>query len=152
MGFRFIDNEWSRYIYIYISPYIYLLITTSVCPIYMFKPYKTKHFLKPLLEGVHLEKSEFDLVHFPGISGHFRLVLYKSGLIFCFGHQGASLFCNPKSKWVMREITVKAGGWKVTNGSKYARLGMSWNFVPLNSIFISWLQFASRASRGPAKT
>ena len=52
-----------------ISPYIYLLIPTSVCPIYMFKPYKTIHFLKPLLEGVNLEKSEFDLVQFPGISG-----------------------------------------------------------------------------------
>ena len=63
----------------FISPYIYLLIPTSVCPIYMFKPYKTIHFLKPLLEGVHLEKSKFDLVHFPGISGHFRLVfIYKS--------------------------------------------------------------------------
>ena len=67
----------------WISPYIYLLILLSVCPIYTFKPYKTIHFLKPLLEGVHLEKSKFDLVHFPGISGHFRLVLYiKSGLIF----------------------------------------------------------------------
>ena len=34
-----------------ISPYIYLLILLSVCPIYTFKPYKTIHFLKPLLEG-----------------------------------------------------------------------------------------------------
>ena len=63
-----------------ISPYIYLLILLSVCPIYTFKPYKTIHFLKPLLEGVHLEKSEFDLVHFPGISGHFRLVILYSSL------------------------------------------------------------------------
>ena len=37
---------------------------------------KTIHFLKPLLEGVVFQKSKFDLVRFPGISGHFPLVLY----------------------------------------------------------------------------
>ena len=58
-----------------VSPYIYLLIPTSVCPIYTFKPYKTIHFLKSLLEVVVLQKSEFDLVHFPGISGRFWLVI-----------------------------------------------------------------------------
>ena len=71
------------------SPYIYLLITTCVFLIYTFKPYKTIHFLKPLLEGVNLEKSDFDLVHFPGISGHFRLVSFKWAqlLIFWFGYR-----------------------------------------------------------------
>ena len=36
--------------------------------------WKAIDFLKPLLQGVVLKKSEFDLVRFPGISGHFRLV------------------------------------------------------------------------------
>ena len=68
--------EWNCQCALFISTYTIFANNKHGQPDIHVQTWKTIHFLKPLLQGVVLQKSEFYLVRFPGISGHFRLVWY----------------------------------------------------------------------------